>query len=243
MKILENYIAPTEHSQGDVGDIWIDKSTGDVYKCTGLTGSAKDLGYIAIGADSTNTKYIWKRVDNWEEALLEDVTKTKTITWDGDMTGKVTVDGSSGDYFPMTFVKVAEYIPSEKVIPEYERDEIVVESNYWLYEQTYTEVVVGVSVPCVISKFPFDEMSPLAFYVKENIEFTESGIYFLHFDSTANDGGIWYLEELSYNEESTVIDPVLLPKADAVADVTSAPTAEQFNALLASLRAAGYLEK
>lgn len=61
MKILENYIAPTEHSQGDVGDIWIDKSTGDVYKCTGLTGSAKDLGYIAIGADATNTKYIWEK--------------------------------------------------------------------------------------------------------------------------------------------------------------------------------------
>lgn len=61
MKILENYIAPTEHSQGDVGDIWIDKSTGDVYKCTGLTGSAKDLGYIAIGADATNTKYTWEK--------------------------------------------------------------------------------------------------------------------------------------------------------------------------------------
>ena len=62
MKTLENYIAPTEHSQGDVGDIWIDKSTGDVYKCTGFTGSAKDLGYIAIGADATNTKYVWEKL-------------------------------------------------------------------------------------------------------------------------------------------------------------------------------------
>lgn len=61
MKTLENYIAPTEHSQGDVGDIWIDKSTGDVYKCTGITGSAKDLGYITIGADATNTKYTWEK--------------------------------------------------------------------------------------------------------------------------------------------------------------------------------------
>lgn len=37
------------------------------------------------------------------------------------------------------------------------------------------------------------------------------------------------------------IDPKYLPKAAAVADVTEAPTAEQFNALLASLREAGYL--
>lgn len=38
-----------------------------------------------------------------------------------------------------------------------------------------------------------------------------------------------------------MIDSIMLPKAAAVADVTEAPTAEEFNALLASLRAAGYL--
>jgi hypothetical protein len=37
------------------------------------------------------------------------------------------------------------------------------------------------------------------------------------------------------------LDIGFLPKATAVADVTDTPTAEEFNALLASLRAAGYL--
>lgn len=37
------------------------------------------------------------------------------------------------------------------------------------------------------------------------------------------------------------LDEKYLPKAEAVADATDAPTAEDFNALLASLRAAGYL--
>lgn len=37
------------------------------------------------------------------------------------------------------------------------------------------------------------------------------------------------------------LDPKYLPKADAVADVSAAPTAEEFNALLAALREAGYL--
>lgn len=37
------------------------------------------------------------------------------------------------------------------------------------------------------------------------------------------------------------LDSTYLPKAEAVSDVTAAPTADEFNALLASLRAAGYL--
>ena len=48
--------------------------------------------------------------------------------------------------------------------------------------------------------------------------------------------GIWALKTVI-----TTLDPKYLPKAEAVADVTEAPTAENFNALLASLRAAGYL--
>ena len=44
-----------------------------------------------------------------------------------------------------------------------------------------------------------------------------------------------------YTKEAYAIDATYLPKAAAVADVTDAPTAENFNALLASLRAAGYL--
>lgn len=39
------------------------------------------------------------------------------------------------------------------------------------------------------------------------------------------------------------LDSKFLPKAEGVADLTEAPTAENFNALLASLRAAGYLSE
>lgn len=44
-----------------------------------------------------------------------------------------------------------------------------------------------------------------------------------------------------YVDVVSTIDPKFIPKASAVADVTAAPTADEFNALLASLRAAGYL--
>lgn len=43
------------------------------------------------------------------------------------------------------------------------------------------------------------------------------------------------------SETTKTLDPKWLPSAAAVADVTAAPTADEFNALLASLRAAGYL--
>lgn len=62
MKTLENYIAPTEHSQGDVGDIWIDKSTGDVYKCTAVKSVGKDLGYITTYGNVGGMTYVWEKI-------------------------------------------------------------------------------------------------------------------------------------------------------------------------------------
>ena len=55
--------------------------------------------------------------------------------------------------------------------------------------------------------------------------------------SVPNDLTIVKIEEV----EIDTLDKKFIPKATAIADVTEAPTAEQFNALLASLRAAGYL--
>jgi hypothetical protein len=52
-----------------------------------------------------------------------------------------------------------------------------------------------------------------------------------------------YINVAVYVEDIHKIDAKFLPKAEAVADVTAAPTAENFNALLASLRAAGYLSE
>ena len=58
----------------------------------------------------------------------------------------------------------------------------------------------------------------------------------------ANDQSSEHTFEIFLEEETVkTLDPTYLPKAAAVADVTDAPTADQFNALLASLRAAGYL--
>lgn len=44
-----------------------------------------------------------------------------------------------------------------------------------------------------------------------------------------------------YKNSVKTLDSKFIPKAARVSNVTEAPTAEQFNALLASLRAAGYL--
>lgn len=77
----------------------------------------------------------------------------------------------------------------------------------------------------------------------ESVLFPKAGVWF------ASGDGV-YTSEFTipgYNGFKTVtevIKPIseeYLPKAAAVADVTEAPTADQFNALLASLRAAGYL--
>ena len=64
-------------------------------------------------------------------------------------------------------------------------------------------------------------------------------------DDTANHTLAIYTVGWEKLPEKFIPDTIMrvadLPKAAAVADVTEAPTAEQFNALLASLRAAGYL--
>ena len=51
-------------------------------------------------------------------------------------------------------------------------------------------------------------------------------------------------EDRSYSWYRISLKPIgseFLPKVEAIADATEAPTAEQFNALLAALRAAGYM--
>lgn len=68
-----------------------------------------------------------------------------------------------------------------------------------------------------------------------NITFSSVGLYILK-------GEVSHVEAV-FSEKKT-IDPKFLPTADAVADAAGdTPTAAEFNALLASLRAAGYLSK
>lgn len=85
----------------------------------------------------------------------------------------------------------------------------------------------------------------------------KKGPYFLVFpedtvfhDNTEIKKGLYFLNDPNSStcisvaiNAKEIINPNYLPKAAAVADVTEAPTAENFNALLASLRAAGYLSE
>jgi hypothetical protein len=75
-------------------------------------------------------------------------------------------------------------------------------------------------------------------------------VYFAMYKESYNKiaGEICFSEERNYNikideyrKVVNTIDQKYLPKAASIADVTTVPTAEEFNALLASLRAAGYL--
>lgn len=61
----------------------------------------------------------------------------------------------------------------------------------------------------------------------------------VYFDSSITDFTITMLVEDGTTSE--YLDPAFLPKTTPISDVTATPTAEQFNALLAALRAAGYM--
>lgn len=63
------------------------------------------------------------------------------------------------------------------------------------------------------------------------------------------DTEIWNLDDISALgllracEEVHALDPKFIPKVAAIADLTEPPTANDFNNLLANLRAAGYMEE
>ena len=89
MKILENYIAPTEHSQGDVGDIWIDKSTGDVYKCTAVKSVGKDLGYITTYGNVGGMTYTWEKLGGGGMTVFYSNDEDGYLYWDQEYSRKV----------------------------------------------------------------------------------------------------------------------------------------------------------
>lgn len=72
--------------------------------------------------------------------------------------------------------------------------------------------------------------------------FPEPGLYLEHSTGSNYSFNTFTINGFDFKKEIVSAIPTdLLPKAEAVADLTSAPTAENFNALLASLRTAGYL--
>lgn len=68
----------------------------------------------------------------------------------------------------------------------------------------------------------------------------EDGASVIFSDTTATSHTIRIFQRIG--EEGYTVKKEYLPKIAAIADVTEAPTAEQFNALLAALREAGYME-
>lgn len=84
-----------------------------------------------------------------------------------------------------------------------------------------------------------------AFFENANGEDGETSFYFYCLDGGAGMGEVTVVQAgmVKATVKTVTIDPKYLPKSEAVADVTAAPTANEFNALLAALRNAGYLEQ
>lgn len=113
---------------------------------------------------------------------------------------------------------------------------------------------IGVRIICVCDgiEYTFDRVSE-GFYFNYGKDAYNSGESPIYFESTVtmDSGGIYVKDDgkahqvtyTVYQKVSEVItlDEKYIPKAAAVSDVTAAPTAEEFNALLAALRNAGLM--
>lgn len=112
----------------------------------------------------------------------------------------------------------------------------------------------GDRIICVCDgiEYTFDRVSEGFYfhYGKDAYNSGESPIYFQS-NATMDSGGIYVKDdgeahEVTYTvyqkvSEVITLDEKYIPKAAAVSDVTAAPTAEEFNALLAALRNAGLM--
>jgi hypothetical protein len=72
MSIYEMNIAPDAYSKGKIDDLWIDKSTGDVYKCVGISvPSGTSLGYITVYNNTLDTTYTWEKINGGGSNMIE----------------------------------------------------------------------------------------------------------------------------------------------------------------------------
>jgi hypothetical protein len=165
-------------------------------------------------ADKMVVQSDWNETDENARGFIKNkpiqtVAETKTIKWDGDTTGKTVVNGDGGSIY----VKVAEYLPPDVVLVGHytgqtgsgELDPPSFGDNYWIANGVIAEVI-GVSAPTIVQTDILN-MRPYP------VEFPEAGLYFSYLNQLNPTSG-WhenYITDLSYNAETTTLDPALFP--------------------------------
>jgi hypothetical protein len=122
------YIAPHEHTQGAVGDMYIDKSTGDVYECIDVVTNPTNYGYLSIDGNVSGTTYVWTKksggASSWNDLtgkpFYEEtkVFEPLNITWDGNTEGLTVVNLEEGTYDDGTSFRFGKYKVSDAVLTD-----------------------------------------------------------------------------------------------------------------------------
>lgn len=158
-----------------------------------------------------------------------------TLTFDGNTDGLASVDGvwfKVSDAVPT----YADFVNGVSIVANGAKYDIAADA---VSEEVFTTTDGLTAVaPLFVVVVP-PEMAGVEDAELE-MAFPEAGTYFVY-----NADALAVVTEFQLNGYTGFakekLNPELLPKAAAVADVTATPTADEFNNLLASLRAAGYL--
>lgn len=186
--------------------------------------------------------------ENVKDTLIKKVQKTKSIKWDGDTAGKKYLrleDGLTRDnhvYKVSDTLIMPEQITSIYVngsVLDMSDIAIVRVSGDGFYIRMKSGGIKDVRLVCAYTTKFYSNI------FQNWIE--EPGLY-LGLDIKKQHDGTRYQEvsrdtvtRIDYTTEVTQLDPTLIPKAESIANLSAAPTAEDFNALLASLRDAGLM--
>lgn len=240
MEKLTGHGIPSAHLVGEVGQHYEDLNTGDLYECRIAEKYSPTHGWPVGG-------YVWEK-----RATGEDIQELfgsgggsggGVTSWD-DLQDKPF--GVTTIYYPLiteeTNIKAGswsevggEYTPAKEAncIVWFDNEEI------YDYVQVTPDGTKYIGNYSIITDDESDNngLPYVAYWTSDNDDVYSCTLHIKALDTT-NDHTIDIVEP---GNDWQTIDPSYLPKADAVDDLTEAPTMDDFNALLASLRAAGYL--
>ena len=218
--------APTDHTVGAKGDTYTNELTGVKYQCTGV------VGIYAYGDDSVT--YCWSVMDksiSWNDLADKPFDSGKGVELVNIIVDSNNPNNGTNAYYPVYYlgdfalthqttytVSIDDMVESLVAAEDYWKTNIAMETSDYKHRFVY------VSEPK--TNMNINE-SPTTLPVK--------GVYMVC--SSEADFHVVIAE----SGPITTIDPMFLPKAAAIEDLTEAPTASDFNALLTSLRNAGYL--
>lgn len=227
--MLKGHGAPSTSVVGNVGDYFEDLDTGKIYRLATIVLKEKEMGFVTIPEYVCETnQYVWV------EASV-----SGPVSWDA-LTDKPFDEPT--------------YLP---VDPMYFND-IIVDSAPFTFNGNYpsflmvsfggTEYVLDVKrqyptsggEPLVITAGD-ETFQTVPIFIIEKVSMSGNTSIMGEIRLGFNDGRNRYTQVCKANPGVTTIPVQLLPKIPAVPNVTSAPTAEDFNALLNGLRQAGYL--